>query len=370
MRNLFFVIAILVCALPLTEILAADDTFAIERTAAQSTLSQASGAEDDPGSADRISGEVGIRTAKIQELDGLDVERIEKVPSNFGLWWRSVRETLSLALTWDDLDRAEKSLEFAEERMRIARLIAQQDPDDARAQEKARKMIDKAQSFLDKVEAKKDKWIADKDSEAVGKLVDDIVTHQGNSDIILDELETKLTADDSAAIADKRQEIAEKSQRLLNALSNENLSEEQKAHLEDIKTRIEDHLSEVRGYNAERKALMEKVKSGDESAAEELRALKEERQTRIQIRTEEIDEIKAGLEEEAAAGNADAQKKLDAINKIQAAREKIENKAKEDNQNQAGIGNGRATREEQAQAIANKIKEAAGERVQNGQNTQ
>lgn len=260
---------------------------------------------------------VSIKITEVEDLDDVEVDKIEKIPSNFGLWWRSVRETLSLTLTWGDLDKAEKALKFAEERMRIAKLIAEQAPDDTKAQIKAEKMIAKAQRFMDKVEAKKDKWSKDKDTEEVNVLVKNIATHQSNADVIMDKLETKLPAESADIFSNLREEKSEASKRLLNAIANENISAETKEHLEEVKDRIEDHAEEVAEYNAERKALQEKLQSGDETAKEDLAELKEERQTQIQVRNDSVEEIKTDLEQQAAKGNAAAQKKLDIINKIQ-----------------------------------------------------
>ncbi len=275
---------------------------------------------------------------EVEDLEGVEVEEITKVPSNFGLWWRSVRETLSLALTWDEMSKAEKALKFAEERMRIAKMIAEQAPDDEKAQEKAQRMIEKAERFMEKVEAKKDKWSKNKSREEIDGLVADIATHQSNTDVILDELEKKLPEDKAEALRELREKRSESSQRLLNAISNENISEETKAHLEEVKARIEEHLEEVKGYNEQRQALQEQMRSGVEGAAEDLEALREERQTQIQVRTESVKEIKTQLEEQAAAGDESAQKKLEIIEKIQErAQERVENQERVESG--SGIGN-------------------------------
>ena len=292
---------------------AVNSTTAAETTSDASTVDTTSIADDEKTEVESVS----IKITEVEDLDGVEVDKIEKIPSNFGLWWRSVRETLSLALTWNDLDKAEKALKFAEERMRIAKLIAEQAPDDTKAQIKAEKMIAKAQRFLDKVEAKKDKWSKDKDAEEVDTLVKNIATHQSNSDVIMDKLETELPAESADILSGLREERSEASKRLLNAIANENISAETKEHLEEVKDRIEDHAEEVAEYNAQRKALQEKVQSGDATAREDLAELKEERQTQIQVRNDSVEEIKTELQQQAATGSAAAQKKLDIINRIQ-----------------------------------------------------
>lgn len=315
-------------AVPLFSV-AAEEESAItidSETAVTSTASTGTGEEttsavltapETEETADSDEAEDGEDVEDTKDLKSVKIEEIAKIPSNFGLWWRSVRETLTLALTWDEMSKAEKALKFAEERMRIAKLIAEQNPDDEKAQEKAQEMIEKAERFMEKVEAKKDKWSKDKSQEEIDGLVADIATHQSNTDVVLDELEKKLPKEKAEALSELREKRSEASQRLLNAIENENLSAETKAHLEEVKARIEDHLEEVKGYNEQRKALQEQVRSGAAGAAEDLEALREERQTQLQVRTESVREIKTQLEEQAAQGDASAQKKLDIIEKVQ-----------------------------------------------------
>lgn len=301
---------------------------------------------------------------EIEALRAVTVDSIDKVPSNFGLWWRGVRETLSLALTWDELSKAQKALKFAEERMRIAQLIAQQQPDDAKAQEKAQKMIEKAQKFIDKVEAKKDKWNKAGSKEEVEILVGDIATYQSNADVILDEIEKDLSQGDMTAIGDLREKGAGVGSRLLNAIANENISAETKAHLEEVKARIEAHAAEVKAYDTEKKALQAKLQLGDVSAKADLEALKEARQTQIQLRTEGVGEIKTKLEEKANAGDEAAKRKLDIINKIQGIQTQEEGAAQENLQATTGSGSNDnvAAQDGEVQELSEKIKAVLEER--------
>ena len=183
-------------------------------------------------------------------------------------------------------------------------------------------MIEKAQRFLDKVEVKKDKWSKDKSREKIDKLVANIATQQSNNDVIMDELEKKLSGDGAQTVGDLREKGAAASSRLLGAIANEDISAETKAHLEEVKARIEAHAAEVTQYNADKKVLQEKIQNGDASAKEDLQSLKAERQTQIQVRTEQVEDMKIRIEKQAGEGDVSAQKKLDIINKIQAAQGK------------------------------------------------
>jgi len=339
----------------------ADDeatTVADSETAAASTSSAASGEETDTVLTATAAEETeDNKVEEVEDLKSTEVEEITKIPSNFGLWWRSVREMLTLALTWDEMSKAEKALKFAEERMRIAKMIAEQNPNDEKAQEKAQKMIEKAQKFMERVEAKKDKWSKNKSQEEIDRLVADIATHHSNSEVILDEMEKKLPEDKAEALRELREKRAEASQRLLNAIENGNISAETKAHLEEVKARIEEHLEEVRQYNEQRQTLQEQVRNGVAGAAENLEALKEERRTQIQIRTESVNEIKTQLEERAAAGDEAAQKKLEIIEKVQEkAQERIENQERAEN----GSGMGEQERTENQERTAGQAVQPAG----------
>jgi len=319
-------------------------------------------------------GSLDEAVTEIEDFDGTEVDEIEKIPSNFGLWWRSVRETLTLTFTWGEMNKAEKALKFAEERMRIAQMIAEKAPDDTKAQEKAQKMIEKAQKFMEKVETKKDKWSEGASQEKMEKMVKNIAIHQSNSDMILDELEKELAEGDTTAISELREKGAGSCSRLLNAVANENISAETKEHLEEVKARIEEHATEVAEYNMERKTLQEKVRNGEESAKADLQALKEERQTQLQIRTENVEQIKTQLEEQAAAGDIKAEKKLEIINRVQENQKQTEEAAKESIQTQSQVqtqtqvqtttgknndqsdnGSNSAARDEEVQALGEKI---------------
>jgi hypothetical protein len=299
---------------------------------------------------------------EVEALQAVPVENIEKIPSNFGLWWRGVRETLSLTFTWDEMSKAEKALQFAEERMRIARLIAEQQPDDAKAQEKVQKMIERAQKFIDKVEAKRDKWSKDGSQEELDRLVGNIATHQSNADVILDEIEKDFSKGDTTAIGQSREKGAEASARLLSAIANVNISAETKAHLEEVKARIEQHAAEVKAYNTERKTLQEKIGQGDESAKADLEALKDARQTQIQVRTEGVGEIKTKLEEKANTGDEAAKKKLDIINKVQGSQKQEEGVTEEDIPAQATSNDNGTAKDTEVQALSEKIKAVLEER--------
>ena len=74
------------------------------------------------------------------QLEGITIQEPTKAPSRFGLFFRGIKEQVSLITTINPVKKAEKQLQFAEERMKIAeKIIASSD--NAASQEKAAKMI-------------------------------------------------------------------------------------------------------------------------------------------------------------------------------------------------------------------------------------
>jgi len=218
-------------------------------------------------------------------LDGIEIDNINAIPSAFGLWWRGVKENVSLGLTFDPIKKAEKSIKYAEERMRIAELIAANSTDQA-VQERAQIMIQRAQTLMEKVEANQGKWAGDKDRTKVQRLMNNVAVHQMNQERAMNRIEQRLPEEAKDKFNALREKGLQASQRMMNALENENIPEETKAKLEAVKARIEEHASTTKMYIEKRKELHDKIKAGDETAIEELKQLNEDRK----------EDLKAGLE--------------------------------------------------------------------------
>ena len=184
---------------------------------------------------------------------------VVKAPSAFGRLWFNVRERVSLALTFDPVKDAEKRLAYAEKRMNMATAIAESS-DDPVVQAKAEVMIQRAQALTEKIATKKESWLNDKDQDKVKVLMEKITKYESKKQEIFDRLEEKVSPDNLEKLQELRQTGLEKSQRLMNVLSNENISEETKQKLEAIKTRVETRLKEVKQLNEQRKELREEQK--------------------------------------------------------------------------------------------------------------
>jgi len=106
----------------------------------------------------------------------------------------------------------------------------------------------------------------------------------------MDSLEEGLPEEVQAEIQAFRGNALENGQRLLMAIENEDMPEEVRIHLEEVNSRIEDHLTEVKEYVQTRQELIEQAKSGDEEVTEELQQLKEQRQETIKNRVRNHDD--------------------------------------------------------------------------------
>lgn len=225
-------------------------------------------------------------TADDEVLEGIEVDEISSVPSSLGLWWRNVRENFSLGLTFDPVKKAEKALKFAEERMKIAELMAANSTNE-KLQERAQVMIERSQALMEKVEAGQTKWASGADKQRVQRLMNNVATHQLNQERVMNRIEQRLPEQVQERFNQLREKGLEANQRLMNALSNENIPEETKAKLEAVKARIEEHASTTKAYIEMRKELHEKIQAGEEGAIEELKQLNEKRK----------EDLKTGLQE-------------------------------------------------------------------------
>lgn len=218
--------------------------------------------------------------AVTDNLEGITVAESASIPSNFGLWWRGLRERISVALTLDPVKKAEKQLIFAEERMNLAKVIMEKSTD-PKIQEKAQTMLEHAEKFMAKVGENKDKWMANQ-GERAQRLLKNIATHEVRKEKILDVIEEKLPAEKQEQFQALREKVEQNSTRLMNAISNASVPEPVKAHLQDVKARIEAHATIINQYRDEKKELLQKIKIGDTAAKEEFKQLQAEKIEKLQ----------------------------------------------------------------------------------------
>lgn len=263
--------------------------------------------------------EAAVAVPEADALEGIEVKTSEKVPSGLGLWWRGMRERVAVATTFNPVKKAEKQLKFAEERLQIAKTIAEKS-DDPKVQEKAEKMVARANVFMQRVEERKDKWMEKKD-ERSERLLKNIATHELRREKIMDRLEEKLPEDKLEKIREHRAKALEQGERLLNAINNENAPDKVRQHLQNVKIRIETRSAEVKEFRVKAAELKAKAEAGDVNAKTELKNLREERKENVQERQENrkdaFEQKKSNRQDKAEAGDARAAKKLETLNNIQ-----------------------------------------------------
>jgi len=231
-----------------------------------------------------------------EELEGIEIIVPTEVPSAFGLWLRGVKERVKIVTTLDPIKKDELRLKYAEERMKLAELIAGKS-DKLEVQAKAQKMIERSQELMNRVEEHKDKFLENPD-ERVQRLLKNIGLHQIHREQMMDTVEEKLQDKLSEEQIQRLRELRERGlkdgERLLNAINNEKLPEKVRVHLQQVKERVEAHSQTVQQFQEQKKDILDAVKNGDEQAKEKLQQLWEERKSSLQeIRENAKEQIKS-----------------------------------------------------------------------------
>ena len=216
-----------------------------------------------------------------------------EIVSNWKLMWQTIKEQIVLLTTLDPVVKVEKLTEFAQQRMEMAQSFADKAADKPELQQRAQQMMEKAEKFMQKVVDRKDK-IVEKQTERAQKALQNAADQNMRRDEAIKRIEEKLSPENMQKLEEMRLRGLENSQRLINAIGNENISSSTKAHLEEVKARIEAHLLEVKTFVETKKELLEKVKAGDPAAIEELKNF---RQQRNEIREENREETRKLMDE-------------------------------------------------------------------------
>lgn len=171
-----------------------------------------------------------------QDLEGIEVEDVTKMPSRWGLWWRGIKERVSVISTFDPVKKAEKQLKFAEERMRMADYIAANATDDKK-KAWAEKMVEKSNTYMEKVEKSKEKW-SNNPNAAKQRLFRNIATFEARKDRFMDKIEKKIPEEKMDKFQELRNNSAERGQRVMKALENKNVPLETKQRLRTVREKV------------------------------------------------------------------------------------------------------------------------------------
>lgn len=266
-------------------------------------------------SEDVVEGEVESEDLEDDDYEDLDLEETPtEPPSNFGLWFRNVREQLSLTFTFDAAKKAEKHVKFAEERMALAELMSSSSVPEVRARAEA--MVAKATKFMENVEKNRERWEKVKDNKHVQKILRNAATFELRSEQRLDRIEAGLPVEELERFQELRDASVARGKRLLNAINNENVPERVREHLQSIKDQIEVRAEERDVLKTRKATLMEEAKAGGAEARERLQNFYRDLKAKSAERREDVKERKAEVQElkaEAREGDEEAKAKLEQI---------------------------------------------------------
>lgn len=290
--------------------------------------------------------EVNAETGEVLDisLEGIVVEEPTGIPTPWRMLWKRLQDQVVILATLDPVKRAEKRLQFAEERRHLAEFILE-NTDNPQLLLRAKRLAESAEKLFERLEKTKGDWTK-LSGERVERLMRNAAVHQVRRERLFDRLEAELPEDQADIVRELRAQGLERGMRLLNAINNENIPSEIREHLRDVRERIQEHQGEVREYQQRRRALQESARQGDEVARQALQDLREERHERVQERVEErqdqqaavrpqLEEVKARLRAAAQAGNEDAARVLRQIEEVE-ARARVQARARAGQEQQAG----------------------------------
>ncbi len=228
--------------------------------------------------------------------DGIEIETPEENPSRFRLFWRGLRERVSVALTFDASEKTEKALKYAEERLLLAQR-AFETAQDERARAQAYDHLEKAKAWLERMRIQQAKALEDSASNAE-RLLHNQAAQFERQRRIMDRIEQDVDEETQRRVLQLREQMVEEHRRLANAIANEQIPERVREQLSEIRTRIETHAQEVREQAQTFKELVEAAQSGDTEARAELEALKERREEALRKAMEEQQAKRSRFEEE------------------------------------------------------------------------
>jgi len=268
--------------------------------------------------------------------DDEDVEEVKEVPSNFGLWWRGVKERVSVTFTFDPVAKAEKELRYAEERRQIfEKMMENADTDEARARAEAQ--LVRSEQLMERVENRRETWENADDKTRIEKLRQNVITSHVRRENAFDRLEEVVPEERLDAVQALRLRAQEHSQALLERVANagENVPEEVKARIEAVKTFIAGKKEALENFQERKDELREELQ--DLTPEERMEKMEELNQERRELNQERVEKTKELLEQrkekvdalkaEAAEGDEDAAAELRRVQQVnQQIRENVQDR--------------------------------------------
>ncbi|NQS90403.1 hypothetical protein HQ584_11505 [Patescibacteria group bacterium] len=318
-----------------------------------------------------------LATDELESLDEVEIDEPTAIPGTFSLWWRGIKENISLAITFDPIKKAEKQLLFAEERVKLANFITETSEDPA-AQEKAVAIVARANQFMEKVQARSESFL-EKTNERTTKLLANVARHELNKEKVLTKLGDKVSLENIPELHKLKDTIAEKTKIFLEKIAeNENIPEEVREKITIRKEAITVRQEEQVELREASKELLEKALAGDEEAKVEVEAKREENRTDRKKIIEEFKNKTQGLINKAKESVPDQQTairelqqiKTKAINVIKNEAEIIKNRIETQQRIMGGepasqSGSGQAVQVQNQEQVQSQVQVQEQKQIQN-----
>ncbi|PIY93046.1 MAG: hypothetical protein COY70_00065, partial [Candidatus Magasanikbacteria bacterium CG_4_10_14_0_8_um_filter_42_12] len=268
--------------------------------------------------------------------DDASVETVVDVPSNFGLWWRGIKERVSVVLTVDPVVKAEKELRYAEERRQIFEKMMET-ADTKNERSRAEVQLARSETLMEKVEARRQEWENAPDATRVEKLNKNIVTSHIRKEHLFDRLEEVVPEDRLDDVQALRLKAQERSSEMLQRIADHGgeIPEQVKLRLEAVKTFIEEKKATLEDFQARKEVLKEELQNmTEEERKDAMQEMNQERRDLNQERVEKTKEILEqrkertdDLKEKAATGDERAAAALQHVQKVnQEIRDNVQEK--------------------------------------------
>ncbi len=219
---------------------------------------------------------VCLQAEEMYDLDGINIENIEKVPSSIGLFFKDLKERASLYFTFDKIKKAEKRLKYAEERIRMIGKLAEK-ADDPRVAKKIDKIIKKADGFLKDIKTDDKDFLKDF-GEKKAQFLENISKHRVNREIVLDKVEDRVPLEKLDKFRERRRVNEVTSQEFIkNLIDNDELGDDLKEVVKENSRRLRVLLKNRERTRQEVDDFLNRMRNGDETALERINKLREQR---------------------------------------------------------------------------------------------
>ena len=310
--------------------------------------------EQSSQAADVLSETVDIdeETGEILDLtlQEVQIEEPTRVPSTLGIWFKTMRENVSIALTRDPVKKAEKQLKFAEERQRLAQFIVQ-NSDNERAQEKAQRMMQRAEKLFTHIDENKDKWI-ELEGERMRRLAKNLATHQVRRERVLDKLEELLPEKHLERIYEQRERMHKRAEKLLETFEERGISDDVRAHAARVRHRVQRDMERFEDFREQYRELQDRHAQGGDGAQNDLERLLKNRHDQVRDRVghngraeERLENVKDRLEQRAAGEGEDAEAAARLLERIEQTEERVEERQEQRQERREEQREQRAARE-------------------------